>query len=115
MMAKTADPRFLLEKEIENTLSLEFPDTYVSRYALITHSLLPYNQCMAVGKIQQALLSELSENIKTVEELDLGLAKKLVEEKLRPFLDEHIGATAWTEQNHYTSPYYERPSTSSSP
>jgi len=44
MMAKVADPRFLLEKEIENVLATTH-DCYTSRYALITHSLLPYATC----------------------------------------------------------------------
>ena len=52
MMAKTADPRFLLEKEIENVLS-ERHEGYTSRYALITHSLLPYDMCMKVRERAQ--------------------------------------------------------------
>jgi hypothetical protein len=51
MMSKTADPRFLLEKEIEIRLTLDNPE-YISRYALITHSLLPYHLCKAVGVVQ---------------------------------------------------------------
>ena len=42
MMSKTADARFLLEKEIENELATRHP-AYISRYVLITHSLFPYH------------------------------------------------------------------------
>jgi hypothetical protein len=48
MMAKVGDARFLLEKEIEIALTRAHPAVYTSRYALITHSLLPYRLCQQV-------------------------------------------------------------------
>mmetsp|Transcript_8697 Transcript_8697/g.17697 ORF Transcript_8697/g.17697 Transcript_8697/m.17697 type:complete len:559 (+) Transcript_8697:91-1767(+) len=107
MMSKTADPRFLLEKDIENALALRFPAVYVSRYALITHSLLPYSQCKAVGSVQSAILRQLSEGLESVAGLDQDLAEQLVTTTLKPFIDSHVGAAAWAEQCHYTSPYYD--------
>ena len=60
MMAKTADPQFLLEKDIENELAQKF-SAYVSRYVLITHSLLPYKLCQRVGEVQASILSRLAD------------------------------------------------------
>lgn len=54
-MAKTADARFLLEKEIENRLAALDP-AFKSRYVLITHSLLPYALCRRAGEVQQTIL-----------------------------------------------------------
>lgn len=55
MMVKTADERFLLEKDIEGYLS-ELDSSYKSRYVLITHSLLPYSLCKQAGVVQQVTL-----------------------------------------------------------
>lgn len=104
MMAKTADPRFLLEKDIEIKLALAHPDIYTSRYALITHSLLPYRLCQEMGVIQQAILSELSEGLSSVEEVNMTRAAELVTEKLAPFLAKH---NITPEMRHYTSKYYD--------
>ena len=60
MMSKTADARFLLEKEIENELATRHP-AYISRYVLITHSLLPYKLCQRVGEVQASILSRLAD------------------------------------------------------
>jgi hypothetical protein len=107
MMSKTADKRFLMEKDIELKLAERHPEVYVSRYALITHSLLPYRLCQGVGEIQSSILSELSENISKADEVNLEMADQLIEEKLVPFLEKH-GITA--EKCLYTSPYYEKAS-----
>lgn len=104
MMAKTADPRFLLEKDIELLLATAHPASYTSRYALITHSLLPYHLCQAVGVIQQALLSELSEGLSCVDDVDMARAAVLVADKLGPFLAQHA---ITPDMCHYTSKYYD--------
>ena len=103
MMSKTADARFLLEKEIENALSHAHP-AYVSRYALITHSLLPYRLCQAVGVVQAGMLAELSEGLSDISELDTDKAARLVAERLVPFLAEH---DITPDKCHYTSKYYD--------
>ena len=67
----TADARFRLEKEIEHALATAIaPGAYTSRYALITHSLVPYRVCQAAGQVQSRILAELSEGIASVDELD---------------------------------------------
>ena len=42
MRDKTADPRFLLEKAVEKELLKAFPGEFLSRYTLVSFSLVPY-------------------------------------------------------------------------
>jgi kynurenine 3-monooxygenase len=99
MMSKTADARFLLEKEIENELATRHP-AYISRYVLITHSLFPYHLCQKAGVLQQKVLSQLSEGIAKVEDVDWDRAAALIKEEVLPFLAQHCAEI-------YESPYYE--------
>ena len=105
MMAKTADRRFLLEKEIEIELTKMAPTIYISRYALITHSLLPYDLCRQVGIIQQDILSALSANLDSVLDLDREKALGLLTSQLEPFLARY---NITHDSCHYTSKYYLR-------
>lgn len=103
MMEKTADEKFLLQKEIELELSKRF-SCYVSRYALITHSLLPYRLCQLIGLIQDDILFQLSAAIERVDQLDMILADRLLTEKLLPFYAENgISIDAL----HYSTKYYD--------
>jgi kynurenine 3-monooxygenase len=87
MMSKTADARFLLEKEIENELAKRYPE-YISRYVLITHSLFPYRLCQEVGVIQSSVLAKLSEGLKSVGDVDWARASALISDGVLPFLTE---------------------------
>jgi kynurenine 3-monooxygenase len=102
MMSKTADARFQLEKQIETRLC-ELSPLFHSRYALITHSLLPYKLCKAAGIVQQEILSQLSDGITSVEQVDIEKASKLLAAHWEPFLQTH---NITQEQCHYTSKYY---------
>jgi kynurenine 3-monooxygenase len=103
MMDKVADSRFQLEKKIEIQLSQRLGLSFISRYALITHSLVPYSHCQAVGKEQQSILSVLSEGKMNEDDVDYTLAAKLVEERLTPLMLK-LGITA--DNAVYTSEYY---------
>jgi len=98
MMAKTGDNHFLQQKQLENKLANAFPDVFLSRYAMVTHTLIPYYACMAIGAAQQRILDALlpppTANTKTASlaaatqdvALDLPLATKLVQQHLQPVL-----------------------------
>ena len=103
MMAKTADPRFLLEKQIENQLSDRMGSSFVSRYALITHSLVPYSHCQIIGEEQQRILSVLSDGKSNEGEVDYNLAATLVQERLTPLMQK-LGVNA--DNSVYKSEYY---------
>jgi len=57
-----------------------------------------------VGLLQSEILSELSEGLASVADLDKEKAAALVAAKLQPFLEKN-GITA--DKCHYTSPYYD--------
>lgn len=103
MMAKTADPRFLLEKKIENQLSDRMGSSFVSRYALITHSLVPYSHCQIIGEEQQRILSALSDGKLNEDEVDYHVAATLVQERLTPLMQK-LGINA--DNAVYKSEYY---------
>jgi hypothetical protein len=56
-----------------------------------------------MGLLQQKVLSQLSQKISRVEEVDLALAKKLIFKHIVPFLKKHH---IRPEQFNYTSKYY---------
>jgi hypothetical protein len=66
--------------------------------------LYPWFLVGQVGVVQQEILSELSEGLSSVEQLDMARAAELVESKLAPFLAEH---DITPDKCHYTSSYYE--------
>jgi kynurenine 3-monooxygenase len=106
MMVKTADKQFLLQKAIEIELSNHFPEQFASRYVLVTHSLIPYSICLQIGIIQQQIIQQLSLNVTTPQDIDLTLAKHLIETHLTPFLAKN-GITA--KAFNYVSKYYPSP------
>jgi hypothetical protein len=75
------------------------------RYALITHSLLSYDLCQRVGQVHQEILSSLATGIDHVDQVDVNLAGKLIEEKLVPFLRQH---NITPEACLYNSKYYDK-------
>jgi len=89
MMSKTSSPHFLLQKELEVYLAHEYPEAYLSRYALVTHTLVPYSTCVEIGKTQGEILDELCPlQMKSLKELNKARAKELIETKLIPRLKE---------------------------
>lgn len=104
MMSKTADPKFLLEKEIEIIIQKHFPE-FTSRYVLVTHSLLPYYLCREVGVIHREIMGTLAANIETADQVDLTLAGQLIQDKLMPFIKKN---DITPEKCLYTSKYYEK-------
>ncbi|HEY1906423.1 MAG TPA: NAD(P)/FAD-dependent oxidoreductase [Myxococcaceae bacterium] len=90
MRASTADPRFLLEKAIEKRLLAELPGEFVSRYALVTFSRVPYRVAYDAGRIASGIVSELAEGVRSASDVDLTRARALVAERLTPFLRERL-------------------------
>eukprot|EP00457_Paulinella_chromatophora_P003794 gb/GEZN01003802.1/.p1 GENE.gb/GEZN01003802.1/~~gb/GEZN01003802.1/.p1 ORF type:complete len:506 (-),score=85.70 gb/GEZN01003802.1/:576-2060(-) len=87
MMAKSGDPRFQLQKQLEVRIAKALPTIYCSRYVMVTHCLIPYQLCLQVGKIQEEILIALTPSeVTSPEQVSMDQAKRLVEEKLVPFL-----------------------------
>ncbi|MBY0356761.1 MAG: FAD-dependent monooxygenase [Candidatus Obscuribacterales bacterium] len=87
MRDKVADPKFLLEKEVEKILQKEFPGRYVSRYALVTFNNVPYKLALDAGIVENEILSKLCKGINKADEVDLSLAERLIDESLVPLLE----------------------------
>lgn len=86
MRDKTGDPRFKLEKAIEQRLFAAFPGEFLSRYTLVSFELAPYRYAYEVGAIAQGIVSELAEGIESAEQVDLERAGALVRARLAPLL-----------------------------
>jgi kynurenine 3-monooxygenase len=86
MRDKVADKRFLIEKAVEKILQKRFPGRYVSRYALVTFSNVPYTLARDVGVICDEILQELCFSLAEPDAVDLQKAEKLIDDKLAPLL-----------------------------
>ena len=89
MSDRTADPKFILKKAIELRLSKTFPNMYVSRYSLVTQTLVPYRLCEEVSVIQDTILNKLSSGIESADDADLEMAEELIREMLVPLFEEN--------------------------
>lgn len=90
MMDKTSSQHFLAQKELETQLTKAFPETFLSRYVLVTHTLVPYYLCLLIGQAQQSILDSLLPPGTHVEpsqvQLDVKKAGVLIKNKLVPLL-----------------------------
>jgi len=78
-----AEPRFQLKKKIEGELYKKFPDIFIPKYTMVTFLRIPYSVALERGKIQEKILHELSEGIKTPEEMNWKNAEELVMKNLK--------------------------------
>lgn len=77
-----ADERFQFKKKIESELFKKYPDRFIPKYSMVTFHRIPYYVALNRGRIQESILDELSEGKKSLEEIDMKAAAKLVELKL---------------------------------
>ncbi|MEK6772863.1 MAG: NAD(P)/FAD-dependent oxidoreductase [Bdellovibrionota bacterium] len=89
MSDKVGDQNFLFRKKIEAWLEKNFPDQYRSRYGMITYTLIPYRVAYEAGLLQNEILNELAQGIKSVEELNYEKAKLILQEKFLPFVQKN--------------------------
>lgn len=91
MRDKVGNARFLLEKEVEKKLQSKFPGEYISRYALVTFSRIPYQVAYQAGVVENEILAELCQELKHPEEIDFDKAALLIRSKLKPILSQYKG------------------------
>lgn len=84
MRDRVADPRFQLMKKIESMLFDKYPERFIPKYTMVTFLRVPYAAALRRGNIQENILLMLSEGIKTIDEVDMKLAGKFINEKLEP-------------------------------
>lgn len=90
MSEKVGDPKFLLQRQVEKIIANKYPQYYLPRYSMITHTTIPYAICQKVGFIQDEILDEVCQNLKTAEEVNLEKAQELIQTKLKPFCDSFL-------------------------
>ena len=61
MSTKTADPKFILQKKIEKHFSDKYPDKWTPLYSRVTFSLEPYQEALAMGKVQDEIMKQVLE------------------------------------------------------
>ncbi len=74
-------------KKIESALARRFPDRFLSRYAQVSFTNLPYAEAKARGAIQAEIIGTLA-SADSLEQIDWHAAGRMVEERLQA-LPEH--------------------------
>ena len=89
MCERVGDENFLFKKKVEMKIEQSFPLKYRSRYGMVTYTLISYYHALEAGFIQEDIINELSLGKKSLEDIDLALAEKLIDEKLIPWFDKN--------------------------
>jgi kynurenine 3-monooxygenase len=81
------DPTFQLQKALSLELERRFPNRFIPRYSMVMfHARIPYAVALERGRIQSAILSELTRSAHTLDDIDYSLAARLIDERLEPIL-----------------------------
>ena len=72
----------MTKKEVEFYLEQNFPNQFVPRYSMVSCHRIPYSICQKRGKIQEKILDKLCSNIKSASEINLNIAKNLINANL---------------------------------
>jgi kynurenine 3-monooxygenase len=76
-------PKFLLQKELSFELERRFPDRFIPRYSMVMfHHAIPYAIAYERGKIQTQILDELTSHANGIDDIDMAIAGKMIEERL---------------------------------
>jgi kynurenine 3-monooxygenase len=84
MRDRVADPHFLFRKKVELALETRYPKLFVPKYAMVTFHRIPYATALKRGRIQEAMLAELCDQIERIEDLDWDKADRLAYSQLSP-------------------------------
>ena len=59
MRDKTADPKFLLQKEIEKKFANLYPDKWIPLYSMVSFTNIPYADAWEIGMKQEKMMEEI--------------------------------------------------------
>ena len=68
MRDKTADPKFLLQKEIEKKFTNLYPDKWIPLYSMVSFTNTPYSEAWEIGMKQEKLMQSIM-SIPNIEEI----------------------------------------------
>ncbi len=77
-----ADKRFQLKKKIEAVLYKNYPEKFVPKYSMVTFHRIPYSIALERGNIQDNILTELTEDVDDIKDVDLKKAERLINDNL---------------------------------
>jgi len=77
MRDKTADPKFLLQKEIEKKFTNLYPDKWIPLYSMVSFTNTPYSEAWEIGMKQEKLMQSImaTPNIEEIWESDKIMQK----------------------------------------
>lgn len=79
------NPKHVLRKQLSFELERRLPNRFIPRYSMVMfHDEIPYAIAQERGAVQQKLLEELTDNVDTLEQIDLDSATAEVEKRLPP-------------------------------
>lgn len=79
------NPKHVLRKQLSFELERRLPNRFIPRYSMVMfHDEIPYAVAQVRGAVQQKLLEELTDNVDTLEQIDLDSAAAEVEKRLPP-------------------------------
>ena len=85
MRDSVRDQRFHLQKLLAFELERRYPDRFIPRYSMVMfHHEIPYSVAQRRGSIQATLLTELTENVDLLDQVDMDRAAELVDSQLQP-------------------------------
>ena len=83
MQEKTANPEFLLQKEIEQWFSTKHPDKWIPLYSMVTFSHMPYSHAIKKGAFQDQIMSKIIKLNKLESPFNLDeVVNKNIEQKI---------------------------------
>jgi kynurenine 3-monooxygenase len=79
------DPKFMLRKELSFELERRHPGRFIPRYSMVMfHHEIPYALALERGKVQAAILAQLTADADTLAAIDPARMDALVQEQLAP-------------------------------
>ena len=84
MRDAVADAHFHFIKQLERQLAERHPGRFVPRYSMISFRRVPYAEAQARGAIQANLMEQLGAGKQRLDQIDMTLADRLIEDRLAP-------------------------------
>ncbi len=84
MRDSVRDEVFLLKSALAFELEKRFPDYFCPRYSMVMFHRLPYAEAKSRGQIQEQILSLLTQDVLSIDEVDFVLAELEIKQQLSP-------------------------------
>ncbi|KAA9331360.1 FAD-dependent monooxygenase [Hymenobacter busanensis] len=82
MRDRVADPRFLLQKQIESKITAQYPGQWLSLYSQVTFSHTPYHAAWTNGQRQDAIMARIMPHIQRPEDYDRPEVQDLLQQEM---------------------------------